>query len=158
MTIQRKSILYPVAFSVVLWICFFVLVYAASAGAQEFVDDTGTLRRAGYGAPAPTTNNPTLGFGSSMATTTIPIPATGKTNLGQYLAADARVVAFTFFGGDVILNSTTNLATGSIYTGWKIASGSFYLEREIGRPVGSYTLFAAPNGTDAATATAVYWK
>jgi hypothetical protein len=135
-----------------------VLAFSAGAVAQDFTDETGTARRSGYQKPAPVVNAPSLGFGTGQGSTTISIPASGLTNLGQHVASDAKVVCFNFFGSDIILNNGTDLATGSIFRGWKVASGGYYLEKELGRPIASYTLYAAPNSTSAATATQVYWK
>jgi len=93
----------------------------------------------------------------TIATDTISIPATGKTNIGQYVPKHAVGVKIYVFGSDCIVNSQTNLASGSIFVGDKIASGAAITWTGKHDGYSLFNLYICPNSTNAATATILCW-
>jgi len=93
--------------------------------------------------------------GATSASMTISLPATSITDVGAYIPIGCVGFKLTAFGGDVICNDDGPLATGSIYVGDKIASGSFMKWES--KKAGSMNIYAAPNGTSPATLTMTVW-
>jgi len=65
------------------------------------------------------------GFLDGINTTIVSMPAGTKVNIGQYIPQGAQGCILNVFGADIILNSEGELATGSIFVGVKVASGSY---------------------------------
>lgn len=93
--------------------------------------------------------------GATSASFTISLPADAITDIGAYVPVGCKGFAVHAWGSDIILNDDGQLATGSIYVGDKIASGSSM--KWEGKKAGAVNLHGAPNGTSAATVTLTLW-
>ena len=127
-----------------LVICLFLVGVSASA---QFIQDQAvqTDQNAGYmdvdgATPA--------SFSVYLAPDTI-------TDIGAVIPVGAKGVNIYAFNGDVIVNDNDCLATGAIFVGDKIASGSSM--KFSGKKAGAFNLYGAPNGTSAATVTITLW-
>lgn len=131
-----------------------ILVNIASitaSGSTLYTDSAGNLyvNLASSVAVVAVQIDPTVGYLTvGAASRTITLPSAGTpVNLGAYIPAAAKIVKFTAFNGACIINSADDLATGTMYCGDYVASGS-YLKYD-GLAAGTRAFYGASNDSGA---------